>query len=62
MDNLVSRPAIYTRVSTAQQEEGTSLETQAAASWNVAELDGQPVVPEFVFESKRRERTPTVGC
>ena len=52
MDDFVAKPAIYTRVSTAQQEGGTSLETQAAACQHIAELDGQPVMQEFVFREQ----------
>ncbi len=39
-------------MSTAQQEDGTSLETQAAACQRIAELDGQPVMAEFVFREQ----------
>ncbi|NQW22473.1 MAG: recombinase family protein [SAR202 cluster bacterium] len=52
METNVASPAIYARVSTTQQMEGTSLETQTAACQQIAEQDGQRVAPDRVLNEQ----------
>lgn len=52
MESNTPSPAIYTRVSTTQQKDGTSLETQEAACQRIAEQDGQLVPSDFVFKEQ----------
>ena len=52
MQNSITGPAIYARVSTTQQRDGTSLGTQVAACQQIAERDGQSVMPDLVFREQ----------
>ena len=52
MQNSITGPAIYARVSTTQQRDGTSLGTQVAACQQIAERDGQSVMPDLVFKEQ----------
>ena len=46
------KAAVYTRVSTSQQEDGTSLETQEARCRRAAEEMGYEVVAEFIWREQ----------
>ncbi len=49
MENGKKTAAIYVRVSTGQQEDGTSLDTQIERCWAEAERQGYRVNPDYVW-------------